>query len=396
MHRDQQKTEYGHTSGSLTDAVLSRIEKESLTPHTKTWFMCREAFFWAFLVVVVLVGAAAVAQTFFGMLFSGYEYYELTHGTLSAYILDALPYIWIAVLVLALLIGHFNVRHTKKGYRYPLSVVVLLSILASLVLGVALYRIGLAHLIDTRFAGLMPFHRSVVSMEERMWSSPEEGRLLGMIEEVDVIGDIATITNPIGETVVVDTSELRAEDKRSVAEGNVVRLVGLFDSQEDIFRVCHTLPAVGNNKEKRLADVRSNRLAYETRLNETQNEPPRYLAREESGAARKVPVADERIIAADTRMMAAEMVPESEGESVMELSSDRDDTAENADTHVLENAASRGHTPTSGNADPSSEIEESKVRTTWCGSVRPTREGLKSVIEERRGVRIEANGMRTQ
>lgn len=394
MSAYEHKTENTKAS-SVQNAVFDRIEREHVTPRTKNWFRCREAFFFALVLLAILIGALSVAETYFRLLFIGYDYYEVTHGSLGAYALDALPLLWVFVLASALLIGHFNIRHTKKGYRYPLSLIMLISIVASVLLGALFYRVGLAHIMDARMAAWMPFQTPLIALQERLWSEPESGRLVGVIDGYDLVEDIATVMSPDGTVISVDTSEVMGEDRYLIAAGEKVRFVGIPD-EDGVFHACHAMPFSTEIQKRTYADVRAARLAFRDRLTGEEPHPGRYLAREDGDGR----AAKEQSRALSMAEMQDEDVTESMMVRAVPVSDDSDDMAdvgaqgndEEAFGTMMALEAPDAAAPedvVSGDAKTSMMQRESNepiVRSTFCGGVRPTAKELKKVIEERGGL----------
>jgi hypothetical protein len=86
-------------------------------------------FLWFF---SVLFGALAVAVTLYVLMNHQYALYEATHNNLFTFIIEVLPFLWLFIFGLMTLVAIYNLRHTSRGYRYPVSVILASSLLLSL------------------------------------------------------------------------------------------------------------------------------------------------------------------------------------------------------------------------------------------------------------------------
>lgn len=123
-------TSYDQQDTCLAKRVLSRIEGGHLVPRPRWEFIARNCLFWVLSALAVALGARAFSMSLFEV--------ENVDWRLSA-----ASFFWIGVLALSIGIGYVTVRRTDHGYRYPIAVVALGAMLASLALGACLYAVGL-------------------------------------------------------------------------------------------------------------------------------------------------------------------------------------------------------------------------------------------------------------
>src|SRR5690606_40503149 len=109
---------------SLKDNVLERLEREGITPHSRYYWLSYEYAFWGAWVLSVVLGAVALAVLSFTSVYIGYSLFEATHGGFLTFLIDSLPYLWLLAFALLTLVAYFNLRNTKRGYKYPLYLVV--------------------------------------------------------------------------------------------------------------------------------------------------------------------------------------------------------------------------------------------------------------------------------
>jgi len=159
----------------MCDRIMSRIDEEAILPCPRWQFMCIHSGVWCLWAVSVIAGAIAVAVMFYVGNHARFELYEATHETPLSFFVEVLPYLWVGVFILMAAFAYYNLRHTKHGYKYPFTHIILSSIIFSVAGGVVLQLFGVGYLIDTSLSHGMPTDPSFGRMERKMWQSPAEG-----------------------------------------------------------------------------------------------------------------------------------------------------------------------------------------------------------------------------
>lgn len=251
----------------LKDTLFQRIEKEGVCPHSRLFFHSRECFVWFFWFISVLVGALAVAVSAFVVTHSQYALYEATHDNFLTFMVEALPYLWIIVFGLMVYVAVYNLRHTKRGYRYPVSVILLSSLLLSFAGGSALQLFGFGYTIDDILGQNMSLYMSQKKFEQKLWQTPEEGRLLGK-QVFSTVAPTSTIIfeDMNGQRWRMDVSELQERDIELLASEQTVRLLGKEQNAElHIFHACGAFPWM-IERGVTMADMNAERQAFIDRV----------------------------------------------------------------------------------------------------------------------------------
>ena len=254
--KDEKKT-------NLSLKVLDRIEESQVTPTPKWHFLLQNNVFWGAWVVSVLIGAASIAATLFTFSNAGWALYTATHNSLLELIVEVLPYLWVLVLVAVVAIAYYNVRHTQRGYRYPLWAIIGASITASLVGGIVLHGFGLGQDIDERAGKHIPLYRPALAQQQELWNNPTRGLLAGEVSSVTDDGNFV-LTTFDDEEWTVDGEDLREHDLEAL-EGGTVRVVGLPTRAEGkVLHACFVIPwEVHGGREHKPMPVK--RIAAEVR-----------------------------------------------------------------------------------------------------------------------------------
>jgi hypothetical protein len=225
---------------SCKDSVMSRIGCGEVCPRSKTFFQTRECVVWFLWLISVVVGALAVAVTLFVIGFRQYGLYEATHDNFFTFMVEVLPFLWIVVFGMMVFVGVYELRHTKRGYRYPLWQIFGSSVVLSLAGGAALHLFGFGYSTDHMLGQRMHMYNSQEKIEEKMWQAPYEGRLLGRFgEPASPPSTLVRFTDVSGNEWKVNIDELSDKEKGLMRKDEVVRLIGqVTDGDLGVFYSC--------------------------------------------------------------------------------------------------------------------------------------------------------------
>ena len=238
MNKNPQKKEI------LKDRLLDCIEKDGVCPRPKMFFQCRECLVWFLWLISVVIGAFAVAVSLFVLSRNQYALYEATHDNFLTFAVEALPVLWLIVFGLMSVVAIYNLRHTAKGYRYPVSVILASSVVVSLAMGAALQLIGFGYNVDNFMGKNMDRYMSQEKVEAKLWQNPVEGRLMGR----QVLSTLSPTTTVVfedinGERWQITVEELQSYDLELLASSETVKLIGkVVDDKLMRFHACGTFP----------------------------------------------------------------------------------------------------------------------------------------------------------
>ena len=237
---DQKPTETTSCKGS----VMSRIGCGEVSPRSRRFFQTRECAVWALWLVSVVVGALAVAVTLFVITFRQYGLYEATHENFFTFMVEVLPFLWIVVFGLMVFVGVYELRHTKRGYKYPLWQIFGSSIVLSLAGGAALHLFGFGYSTDHLLGERMQMYNSQEKIEGKMWQAPDEGRLLGRFGEPAIPpSTLVRFTDVSGNEWKVNIDELSDKERGLMHKDEMVRLIGqVTDGDLGVFYSCGAFP----------------------------------------------------------------------------------------------------------------------------------------------------------
>ncbi len=216
----------------LKSQVLSRIEKDALCPQSKLIIGSKEYAMWVLWFMTVLLGAMSIAVTLFVVMHRQYSFYEVTHTSFLAFMIDVLPYLWITVFSVMVIFAVYNFRHTKHGYRYPLWKILGSSMILSLAGGSLLHLAGVGFSLDKTIGNFSKDYTSQEKLELRFWQNPEEGRLVGVFlgAEDGVPLPLMMLEDIRGTRWEMNVTELNELDMRMIEGGKKVRVIGVLEN----------------------------------------------------------------------------------------------------------------------------------------------------------------------
>jgi heme/copper-type cytochrome/quinol oxidase subunit 2 len=228
----------------LKQTVFERIEAEHVCPRSRLYFQSRECLVWTLWLMSVVVGSLAIAVSVFVVSHNQYALYEATHENFLTFLVDILPYLWLIVFGVMVLVAVYNLRHTKRGYRYPVPYILASSVVLSFAGGSALQFFGLGYTIDSMLGERMGMYTSLEKHEERVWQAPTNGRLLGRQVFVTVRPTSTVVfADTTGQRWRLNVTELMERDRSLLSTEKRVRVLGTIVNDEvKIFHACGVFP----------------------------------------------------------------------------------------------------------------------------------------------------------
>lgn len=165
--------------------ILQTIKERHLKPTPRWHFLLKDYVLWGLTLVSFVIGSLAFAVVLYMIINNDWDVYENINDSLLEFIFVTLPYFWIVLLVLFIIAADYNIRHTKKGYRYGLHIIVLASVFGSMIVGTIFYNVGLGQAIDDVFVDQVPYYQKFLGMRHIRWTQPEMGLLAGVIVSKD-------------------------------------------------------------------------------------------------------------------------------------------------------------------------------------------------------------------
>ncbi len=227
----------------LSDKIVNKIKEEKIKPKAKWVFLLKDYFIWSAFGVSIIIGGLAFVVILFLLTTNDWDMHKYLGEGFGVYFLTALPRVWIGTLILFLLVAYYNYRHTKGGYRYKAYLIVLGSVVTSVVIGTALFFMGLGDKIEQSFANTLPYYGGYMEHRMEIWNQPEKGLLAGEIIEIksENILMIEDFKKNIWE---IDVNNALWRGGQVAKIGNKVKIIGVKKSN-NIFTAQEIRPWVG-------------------------------------------------------------------------------------------------------------------------------------------------------
>lgn len=222
----------GREQRGIASSVLSRIESEGVTPTPRSRFVLKEGAVWGAGTLSLFIGALGVASLIFTARNAEWEYYEATHDTLLTFAIEIAPYAWLVALVVFTVVAYEAIRHTKRGYRYPVLLLTLAVAGASVAGGGMVFVVGGGHFADRLAEYVPPYH----SLEERklmVWDKPERGLIAGIVTEVAETGESFTLRSPSNTLHTIYVDVLDPAMSEEIAVGTFMRVMAPLIERPD-------------------------------------------------------------------------------------------------------------------------------------------------------------------
>ncbi len=161
--------------------LLEKIKEKKLAPKSRWHFLLKRYVIWGIGIISLAIGALAFSVIIYVLKYNDWDIYDQLTDSFLSFVFLTLPYFWLLFLILFIYIVYYDLRHTKKGYRYSLPIVLAISVGSSMILGALFFEVGLGQAIDDILGQNMPMYERFINRHIGLWAEPENGRLSGLI-----------------------------------------------------------------------------------------------------------------------------------------------------------------------------------------------------------------------
>lgn len=227
---------YMDNKHTISEKVLDRIEEAKAMPRARSYFILKNVGMWALAGLSIVIGGLAISSVIFRLVNAGPA---LRPGAPPpGEVLLVIPFLWLITIAVFGFLAYSEIRSTNRGYRYELSTLMLGTMLASCVLGIAFYTAGAGFVLDRFAARHLPFHADLERIQRDRWLKPEDGFLVGMVREETE--ESMLLTDPHNITWTITFAHTVPDEEFSrIEEGERVGIRGeIIDSEAHTFRAC--------------------------------------------------------------------------------------------------------------------------------------------------------------
>lgn len=212
---------------NISEEVIKQIKQEKIKPRS-TW-LCyfHNGLWWVFFIVAALAGALFLAVIFLLVSDIDWSIRKYLEQDLFSFVLRVVPFLWIILSFLAILLAYLNLRQTKRGYKYDWLIVLILIGIIVLMSSVILHVLKINQQTNQFLKNKVPYYKKVVCDKEILWSQPEKGLLAGTIT-IFVQGDdkirLTDFNNNIWEITFGEDTVIHRKVK--LTERELIKLIG--------------------------------------------------------------------------------------------------------------------------------------------------------------------------
>lgn len=167
----------------ISKNILRKIDEKHIKPIPKWQFILLHVGLFVMFGFAILFGSLATSLMLFHIWTTDWEIVPRIGGGLHS-IIYVLPYMWIIIVGLMVFLATLVYKHTSKGYKLRPSLVVIVSIIASLVIGSVLFATKSAEGIEKALREHVRPYDQYREIREGIWMAPEQGILPGVIYEI--------------------------------------------------------------------------------------------------------------------------------------------------------------------------------------------------------------------
>lgn len=213
------------------EELLHKIKDEKLQPKPRWQFLLKNYVVWGIGALALFLGSVSMSLIFYMSRYTDPGLYNRAGGKPWEILFLVIPFFWIICLALFIFVVLYNIKHTKKGYRYSLSVMLAGIIGASVVIGAILYAVGFGEKVDDELGRRVPFYDHVINPHVDFWSRPANGRLTGMVISQVNDNEYVLIDRDRNEWNII-ISNLEPHSKAGIKIGKPTRLLGKIEAEK--------------------------------------------------------------------------------------------------------------------------------------------------------------------
>ncbi len=230
--------------------ILNKIKEKHISPKPRWRFLLQDYVVWMAFVISIVVGALSFAISIHLIRDGDWDIYRLISDSKLLFIVDNIPYIWLFVFTIFLVVAFYNFRHTKSGYKYKFNMLVTACVLISFVFGGGLYAMGAGERVERFIVERLPVYEKMKIERMKRWSNPQRGVMFGEMIELTSEQKIK-IRDFNNKVWSVDKEKIRMKPGAEMHRGAMLKVLG-EDMGDGRFRAreLHSLWLKNNSLKK--------------------------------------------------------------------------------------------------------------------------------------------------
>lgn len=163
---------------NIINNVLEKIKKDNIQPKPKWMFIFQNIFLWVLVPIFIVFGAVSFSFIIHMFVSSDFDLRRRVSGNFFEFIFKTMPYFWIIILIVFLIVLYFDFKSTKKAYKLNFLKTALFGLALIIIIGTMFYFSGIARYFDNNLLKVGAY-KTLSCQNSKMWNNPERGILAG-------------------------------------------------------------------------------------------------------------------------------------------------------------------------------------------------------------------------
>lgn len=228
-----------------SENLIEKIKSENVKPIPKWRFTVKEKTISLIFLMALLLGGLSFSIILFAI--QQLDFSLITHMSHSKleFSLAILPFLWIILLIIFLVLAMLGVKKSKSGYKFSVGKLFLFNTSLSILIGTLFFISGGAGWLENKFAVNVASYESINDKKVKMWTIPEEGYLSGTVKQIKPTEFELKSFN--GNIWVVNYENADIPAFLEIVEGQQIKITGQITS-ENHFRADRIRPWGGSGR----------------------------------------------------------------------------------------------------------------------------------------------------
>lgn len=207
-----------------SERLIEFIRQKEIKPIPRWKFTLKYTAITVIFAFCILTGALAFSVILFAV--QQVDFNVVSHLTHSWFelLLGLMPIFWIVALMTFLVSAVFTIKSSRKGYKFTSPKLTGITVSMSILLGTLFFITGGAKWLENVFTSNVGIYNSIQDKKEAFWSAPDEGRLSGIVLNVDSTGPEIKDFNGKTWKIIFDKTDGLSE--HLLIPANEIKLVG--------------------------------------------------------------------------------------------------------------------------------------------------------------------------
>lgn len=223
------------TESRPSQKALEKIMRGEVKQRSRWYFFFQNVALWILGTVSVFAGTFIVSLMIFTAANCDMEIHREIYGQILPPTTVFLIILWVLITGGLIILSDVSLRRTKRGYVYPLWLILIVDIILSVIFGSIFYFVGIGAYMDDMIASHTSYYHNVEKRRAALFNKPEKGILMG---KVYYIGEdyVKVATENTGGWIVF-VSEIDENMVSDLQEGSDIIFAGSIEDG-NVFVAC--------------------------------------------------------------------------------------------------------------------------------------------------------------